>query len=71
MKEFPIVLEDEEKKVEISVSIGVTFSKTGESNMYEKMYRNADIAMYRAKQYGKAVLLGDKKGTEVVVTAQE
>lgn len=57
LAEFPIMLksEDGKKEVEVSLSIGVVFSKAGERIEYEEMYRRADVYMYKAKKREKGI----------------
>jgi diguanylate cyclase (GGDEF)-like protein len=50
---FPIVIE-EEKRVEVSVSIGVVIKEAGTAPSYAQLCDRADGAMYRAKKAGKA-----------------
>ena len=74
LKEFPIIVENEQKdkKVEVSLSVGVIFTKTGEENQYEELYRRADSYMYKAKKNGKgcAVMEG-KGGKEQFISAEK
>ena len=55
LAEFPMLLHDKDnkKEVKISLSIGIIFTKAGESIEYEELYRRADSFMYRAKKNGK------------------
>ena len=64
LKEFPIIVENEQKdkKVEVSLSVGVIFTKTGEENQYEELYRRADSYMYKAKKNGKGCAVMEGKG---------
>ena len=64
LKEFPIVLcgEKQDKKVSITLSIGIIFTKTGEANEYEDLYRRADSFMYKAKKNGKGCAVMEVKG---------
>lgn len=64
LKAFPIVVENEQKnkKVEVSLSVGVIFTKTGEENQYEELYRRADSYMYKAKKNGKGCAVTEGKG---------
>ncbi len=64
LKQFPLVYGEGEKRVGVSISIGVAFSHSGDKISYEEMYLNADAAMYRAKRMGKgrAVVFGEKEG---------
>jgi len=57
LAEFTIMLksEDGKKEVEVSLSIGVVFSKAGERIDYEEMYRRADVYMYKAKKREKGI----------------
>jgi diguanylate cyclase (GGDEF)-like protein len=50
---FPIVIEGE-KRVEVSVSIGVVIKDAGMAPSYAQLCDRADGAMYRAKKAGKA-----------------
>ena len=62
LEQFPFIYENGEKRVEVSVSIGLAFSRPGDNLTYEEMYYNADSAMYKAKKAGKgrAVVFGEK-----------
>ena len=75
LQEFPIVLcsEDGEKEIEVSLSIGVVFSKAGERIEYEEMYRRADLYMYKAKkkEKGIAVLEAFHGAREKIVSLKE
>ena len=64
LKEFPIVIQKEpqDKNVEVSLSIGITFTKSGEDNCYEELYRRADRYMYKAKNRGKGCAVMEGKG---------
>ena len=64
LEQFPFIYEEDEKRVEVSVSIGLAFSQPGDNLTYEEMYCNADSAMYKAKKAGKgrAVIFGEKNG---------
>ncbi len=57
---FPIVVEENGKKVPVSVSMGVVFSPKNKDIPYHELYELADTAMYRAKKGGKgrAFILG-------------
>lgn len=74
LKAFPIIVENEQKdkKVEVSLSVGVIFTKIGEENQYEELYRKADSYMYKAKKNGKgcAVMEG-KGGREQFITVEK
>ena len=64
LKEFPIILNNEEntKKIAVSLSIGIIFTKSGESIEYEELYRRADSFMYKAKKNGKGCAVMELKG---------
>ena len=64
LKEFPIVLrgENQDKKVAITLSIGIIFTKSGEVIEYEDLYRRADSFMYKAKKNGKGRAVMEMKG---------
>lgn len=64
LKEFPMVLhnEDGKKKVVVSLSIGIIFTKSGEAIEYEELYRRADSFMYKAKKNGKGCAVMELKG---------
>lgn len=64
LKEFPIIVENDnkDKKVEVSLSIGVIFTKMGEENQYEELYRRADSYMYKAKRNGKGCAVMEGNG---------
>ena len=47
----PIVIKGE--KIYASLSIGVSFSVPGSNNAYDKLLKEADLAMYEAKRSGK------------------
>ncbi|EFM38663.1 diguanylate cyclase (GGDEF) domain protein [[Eubacterium] yurii subsp. margaretiae ATCC 43715] len=53
MERFPITMEKNGISVKVSASVGIVFSDTGEKNLYEKMYKLADEAMYKSKVNGK------------------
>ena len=55
LKEFPIYIEndDKSKRVEVSLSAGVIFTKVEEKLEYDKLYRKVDSFMYKAKKNGK------------------
>ena len=53
MDKFPIAIEKYGVCVMVSASVGIVFSDTGEKNLYEKMYKLADEAMYKSKVNGK------------------
>ena len=73
LKEFPMVLygKDNEKKVVISLSIGIIFTKSGEDIEYEKLYRRADSFMYKAKKNGKGRAVMEAKGGKEQVISNE
>nr|WP_317359981.1 GGDEF domain-containing protein [uncultured Tyzzerella sp.] len=52
---FPLAYEDKGNTVEIGCSIGITFCETNIENedLYEKLYKEADQAMYEVKKNGK------------------
>ena len=54
---FPIEIEDSYgyQSINVSVSIGIAFTKIGVDTTYEEMYRKADQFMYKAKEKGKGV----------------
>ena len=54
---FPIEIEDSYgyQSINVSVSIGIAFTKIGVDTTYEEMYRKADMFMYKAKEKGKGV----------------
>lgn len=63
--EFPIVLkkeEEPEQEVNVSLSIGIIFTKPGHEIEYEELYRRADKLMYKAKKNGKACAVVEVKG---------
>lgn len=64
LKEFPIVLhsEDNKKEIAVSLSIGITFTKSGENIEYDELYRRADSFMYKAKKTGKGCAVMELKG---------
>lgn len=64
LKEFPIVVqgEQQENAVEVSLSVGITFTKSEEDNCYEELYRRADRYMYKAKNRGKGCAVMEGKG---------
>ena len=64
LKEFPIIVENEQKSVKVSLSVGVTFTKYGEENKYEELYRRADSYMYKAKREGKGCAVMEGKGNK-------
>jgi putative two-component system response regulator len=67
---FPIVIEGE-RRVEVSVSIGIAYRNPGENIEYEVLCSKADEAMYRAKKLGKgkAVISEEKNARELVIVA--
>ena len=69
LKEFPIEVKNEDltETVVISVSIGITFTKPGEPNVYEEMYRKTDQYMYKAKKKGKGIAVIQGLGEDIVV----
>jgi diguanylate cyclase (GGDEF)-like protein len=71
LKEFPIVVGEGKKKVNVSVSIGVAFKQEGKTATYERLYRRSDWAMYKAKEKGKAraVVTIDQYSKETVISA--
>lgn len=72
LREFPIVLSNEEKKKEIAItlSVGIIFTKSGEVIEYEELYRRADKYMYKAKKNGKGCAVMEvKSGKEQVITS--
>ena len=74
LKEFPMVIEGENQKksVTVSLSIGVIFTKNGETNEYEELYRRADRFMYKAKKSGKdRAVMELKGGKEQVICKDE
>ena len=75
LEEFPIVLraEDGTKEVVVSLSIGVVFSRAGESIEFDEMYRRADTYMYKAKrkEKGIAVLEAFNGAREKVVSLKK
>ena len=50
---FPIYVCHENKKIEVTCSIGIAISKEYDENLYENLYKEADLAMYKAKNLGK------------------
>lgn len=64
LKEFPMELSTEEtkKKVVVTLSIGIIFTKSGENLEYEELYRRADKLMYTAKKNGKGKAVMELKG---------
>ena len=71
LKEFPIIMKGKngEKSVPVSLSVGVIFTKNGEMNEYEELYRRADKFMYKAKKGGKGrAVMEVKSGKEQVIT---
>lgn len=64
LKEFPMVISEEssKKQVIVSLSIGIIFTKNGEENEYEELYRRADRFMYKAKKGGKGRAVMELKG---------
>lgn len=50
---FPIYVYSEDKKVEVTCSIGIAISQNSKDNLYESLYKKADSAMYEAKNLGK------------------
>ena len=64
LREFPIIVRAEhtDKCVEVSLSVGVIFTKYGEENDYEDLYRRADNYMYKAKKNGKGCAVMEGKG---------
>lgn len=74
LQNFPVELLDEKgKSIEVSLSIGVVFSKAGERVDYEEMYRRADSYMYKAKkrEKGIAVLEAFNGSREKIVSLKE
>lgn len=74
LKEFPMIIEgkNQKKSVTVSLSIGVIFTKTGETNEYEELYRRADRFMYKAKKGGKGrAVMELKGGKEQVICSDE
>jgi diguanylate cyclase (GGDEF)-like protein len=67
---FPIVLEGE-RRVNVSVSIGIAYKPPGEEPDYTKLCHKADEAMYRAKNMGKgkAVINADRHTKEKIIAA--
>ena len=53
LNQFPILVQEGEKEVPVSVSIGMVFSEVGEEYSYQEMYQRADEEMYKAKKNGK------------------
>ncbi|WP_250277512.1 GGDEF domain-containing protein [[Clostridium] colinum] len=53
MEIFPIKYEYEDGEIEIGCSIGIAFSENNNINLYKKLYKQADQAMYLAKKSGK------------------
>ena len=71
LQEFPIIMKDEnaEKSVPVSLSVGIIFTKAGEQNEYEELYRRADKFMYKAKKGGKRrAVMEIKAGKEQLIT---
>jgi diguanylate cyclase (GGDEF)-like protein len=70
LEKFPIVIEGE-RKVNVSVSIGIAYKNPGEEPDYVKLCNKADEAMYRAKNMGKgkAVINADRHTKEKVIAA--
>ena len=66
LKEFPLIVQNEnkDKKVEVSLSIGVIFTKSGEETQYEELYHRADSYMYKAKKSGKGCAVMEGKGSK-------
>ena len=71
LQEFPIIMNDEngEREVQVSLSVGVIFTKSGVHNEYEELYRRADQFMYKAKKGGKRrAVMEIRAGKEQVIT---
>ena len=71
LQQFPIVMKDKngEKIVEVSLSVGVIFTRAGEHNEYEELYRRADKFMYKAKKGGKRrAVMEVRAGKEQLIT---
>jgi diguanylate cyclase (GGDEF)-like protein len=60
-----------ERRVNVSVSIGIAYKPPGEEPDYTKLCHKADEAMYRAKNMGKgkAVINADRHTKEKIIAA--
>lgn len=53
LKKLPIKYKYIDQEILITSSIGISFSRKSCNDLYEKLYKEADIAMYLAKKNGK------------------
>nr|WP_295685721.1 GGDEF domain-containing protein [uncultured Lachnoclostridium sp.] len=56
LKKLPIKYKYLNQEILITASIGLSFSRKSCNDLYEKMYKEADMAMYLAKKNGKNCL---------------
>jgi diguanylate cyclase (GGDEF)-like protein len=70
LSNFPLII-DGDRRVEVSVSIGIAYKDVGESVEYSKLCDKADTAMYMAKRLGKgkAVVCPERNTRAVIIVA--